>query len=246
MADYIIKLAQTKKEKEEAYQLRYEVFLNELGQGIQPLCAQKIETDIYDRWCDHLIVVDKSNNMTVGTYRLLPGRNAYTGAGFYSEKIFDIDKIKGLGKDIAEVGRSCVHKDYREGLIISLLWKGIADYIKTNNTRYLFGSVRLYTTDPGEITEIFGMIKEKYYSAQHLRVVPKKESVFEGLNPQPEAASGKETFLKLPALLKGYLRLGMKVCGEPAWDRHLESVVFFIMLDVNEMTPSYRTHFFEP
>lgn len=243
MSNFQVKLAQTEEEKNQAYKLRYEIFLKELGDAKQTLPADGIEQDIYDKNCDHLIVIDTSKNLTIGTYRLLSGKNVNPKIGFYAEKIFQIDKIKNLGKNILEVGRSCVHKLYREKLVIELLWKGIAEYIKQNNIRYLFGSVRLYTIDPCEISEITSLIKEKYYAPEKMRVYSLKECTFKELDQSIIIKDPKKTFLKLPALAKGYLRLGMKVCGEPAWDKHLESVVFLIILDIEEMTPAYRKHF---
>jgi putative hemolysin len=242
MPNFQIKLARTEEERKQAYRLRYEIFLKELGDNSHMLPAEGIETDIYDGSCDHLVIIDTEKNLTVGTYRLLSGSKVDPKIGFYAEKIFEISKIKNLGKNILELGRSCVHKDYREGLIIDLLWKGIAEYIKQNNIRYLFGSVRLLTTDPLEVSEIFSLIKEKYYAPESMRIRPLKESTFEELI-ELKVSDCKKTFLKLPALVKGYLRLGLKVYGAPAWDRHLESVVLFVALDINEMTPSYRKHF---
>jgi len=243
MLDFRIKLAQTEEDRKQAYRLRYDIFLKELEGKAGILPEEGVETDIYDEFCDHLIVINNERKSAVGTYRLLSGYKVNPKIGFYAEKIFEIGKIKNLGKNILELGRSCVHKDYREGLIINLLWNGIAEYIKENNIRYLFGSVRLYTTDPVEISDIFSLIKEKYYSVQDLRVAPLKESIVEGITEALAPFDSKKIFLKLPALVKGYLRLGMKVCGPPAWDRHLESVVLFVALDINEMTPSYRKHY---
>ncbi len=243
MLNFQIKLAQTEEEKKQAYRLRYDIFRRELEDSAHTLPEEGIETDIYDKFCDHLLVINNKENVAVGTYRLLPGTKVDPKIGFYAEKIFEIEKIKNLGKNILELGRSCVHKDYREGLIINLLWNGIAEYIKQNNIGYLFGSVRLYTTDPAEISDIFSFVKEKYYAPETLRVAPLKDSVVKGLTQPLTSPDYKKIFLKLPALVKGYLRLGMKICGAPAWDRHLESVVFFIALDINEMAPSYRKHY---
>jgi L-ornithine Nalpha-acyltransferase len=243
MSNFTIKLAKTKEEREQAFRLRHEIFLKELGGDTTTLSSDGIEKDAYDDTCDHLLVIDNATRAAVGTYRLLSGSKVDPKIGFYAEKIFKIDAIKALGKNIVELGRSCVHKDYREGAIIELLWKGIAEYIQKNNMRYLFGSVRLYTTDPGEISEVFELIKMRYYSKENLRVEPADGSIFKLPNKPSQPIDPKKTFFKLPALLKGYIRLGLKICGPPAWDRHLESVVLFILLDINEITPSYRKHF---
>ncbi len=243
MFDFEIKIAKTQEEKREAFRLRYKIFKQELGNNNDINFDEKIETDIYDEFCDHLIVVNKTRNLVVGTYRLLLGSKVDPKIGFYSEKIFDIYKIKSLGKQILELGRSCVHRDYREGVVINLLWKGIAKYIKENHVDYLFGSVRLRTSNPSEISKIFSLIKERYYAPEEMRVYPLKECVFENLDEDLKISDSKKIFLKLPPLVKGYLRLGLKICGPPAWNRQLESVVLFVLLNMKNASNSYKKHF---
>jgi len=159
MFDYEIKIAKSEEEKEAAFKLRFEVFKRELGNNTDTIFDEGVETDIDDKFCDHLIVVDKTKNLVVGTYRLLLGSKIDPRIDFYSEKIFNIAKIKSLGKEKLKLSRSCVHKDYREGLVINLLWNGIAKYIKENNVRYLFGSVRLNSSDPEEVSKVFSLVK---------------------------------------------------------------------------------------
>lgn len=245
MSSLEIKLAQTEEDKKQAYRLRYEIFLKELNSVADSLPANGLETDIYDAASDHLLIIDKKKNSVIGTYRILSASKTTPSCGFYAEKMFDIQKIKELNSNIAEVGRSCVHKDYREGPAIALLWRAIASYVQTHNIRYLFGSVRLYTLDPLEISKIFSFVKTNYYAAPELRIFPRKKAVFEALQEELKTPERGDIFFKLPALMKGYLRLGMKVCGPPAWDRHLESVVFLIVLDINNMSPAYKRHFLE-
>lgn len=243
MSDFEIKLAQTEEEKNQAYRLRYEIFLRELGNKARSLPEEGIETDIYDESCDHLLVIDNRKNLVVGTYRLLSGSKVDPKIGFYAERIFEINKIKDLGKNILELGRSCVHKDYREGQIIKLLWEGIAQYIQQNRIRYLFGSVRLLNTSQPEVSEAFSLIKAKYYAPESFRIKPLKENIYKDLKESTSSPDYKKIFHKLPALVKGYLRLGLKVCGPPAWDNHLGSVVLFILLDMDQVNPAYRKHF---
>lgn len=242
MFDFEIKLAQSKEEKEGAFRLREEVFNRELS-GLHASGAE-LEKDIYDNICDHLIVLDKTKNMVVGTYRLLSAGRVDPAIGFYSEKIFDISRIKCLGSAAVELGRSCVHKDYREGAVINLLWEGIAQYIRENGARFLFGSVRLYTTDLKEVSEVFSLVKDDYYSSEEFRVLPHKENAFNGVRKRRIAPQDRKTvFRKLPPLIKGYLRLGLKICGPPAWNRDLGSVVFFVLLDTQNMSAAYKRHF---
>ncbi len=243
MSEFEIKIAESEEEKISAFRLRFEVFKKELESSEDALGLGETETDIYDRFCDHLIITDKKNNLVVGTYRLLPGSKVDPEIGFYAEKIFNIDNIKKLNR-IMELGRSCVHKDYRDKPIISMLWKGIAGYMQENDIRYLFGSVRLHTCQPREVNEYFSFLKNKYYSQDKYRVWPLKENVFDALDDTVIPSRGEKIFLELPPLLKGYLKLGMKICSEPAWDLHLKSIVFFILLDMDTMPGPYKRHFF--
>lgn len=241
MFDYEIKIARLKEEKKAAFKLRFDVFKKELGKNIT--LDEEVETDIYDKLCDHLIVIDKTKKIVVGTYRLLLGSKVEPKIGFYSEKFFRIEKIKRLGKEILELSRSCIHKDYREKLVINFLWNGIAKYVKDNKVKYLFGSVRLNTIEPEEVSKAFGLIKQKYYTSSKFRVYPLKNCVFEGLDKNPKVRDHKKIFFGLPPLVKGYLRLGVKVCGPPAWNPDFGSVVLFILLDLEHASESYKKHF---
>ncbi|MCM8799737.1 MAG: GNAT family N-acetyltransferase [Candidatus Omnitrophica bacterium] len=240
MFDYEIKIAKTKEEKESVFRLRFEIFKKELGKAFS---SESLETDIYDKYCDHLIVIDHSKNLVIGTYRLLLDYKVNPKIGFYSEKIFDIKNIKKLKERKLELSRSCIHKDYREGIIIHLLWSGIAKYIKENNVRYVFGSVRLNSTEPNYVSSCFSLVKQKYYASSQFRVYPLKKCIFKGLDKKLKVTEYKDTFLKLPALVKGYLRSGVKICGEPAWNPDFGSVVLFIILDIENMSKTYRRHF---
>lgn len=245
---YEIKIAETQEEKKEAFRLRSEVFKKELGNKLDNISYEEIETDIYDGFCDHLIIIDKTKNLLVGTYRLLLASKVDPKIGFYSEKIFNIDKIKRLGqeKEILELSRSCVHRDYREGLVINLLWNAIAKYTKENNVSYLFGSVRLHTSDPQEVNKVFSLIKQKYYNPEEFRVYPLEKCVFEGLDKELKVSNPRKIFFTLPPLVKGYLRLGVKICGLPAWNHDFGSVAVFILLDIENMSNSYKRHFLGP
>jgi putative hemolysin len=202
--------------------------------------------DIYDKFCEHLIVIDRTINKVVGTYRLCLSSRVDKDIGFYSEKFFDIRNIKRLAEKyvILELGRSCIHRDYRCRPVINLLWNGIAEYIKDNNVSYLFGAARLLNSEPKEVSSIFEFIKKRYYADSEFRVYPKARNKFHGLRQDAEIKNPKEILRKLPPLVRGYLNVGVLVCGLPAVNPDFGSVVIFILLDIEKMPPAYRFHFF--
>lgn len=242
MFDFELKLAQDKKEIEQALRLRYEVFKLEMaGLGGE---SPELDEDIYDKICDHLIVIDKTANKIVGTYRLFLSSRVDKNLGFYSEKFFDIRNIKKLASsgELLELGRSCIHRDYRCRPVINLLWSGIAKYVKDYDVRYLFGSVRLLTCAPTEVSITFKFIKERFYAGSKLRVYPWRKTRFKGLKENVKVENPREIFHKLPPLVKGYLRIGTLVCGEPAINE-LGAVVIFVLLDTQNIPHTYKQHF---
>src|SRR5450432_2956581 len=118
-----VHLARGEAEISDAQRLRYRVFAEEMGARL-PSAAQGIDRDMFDPWCDHLLVTEEDTGEVVGTYRILTGASAKNIGGFYSEQEFDLTRLNHLRDRAVEVGRSCVHPDYRSGGVIALLWSG--------------------------------------------------------------------------------------------------------------------------
>ena len=66
-----ISWAQTDSEVREAQQLRYKVFAEEMGAHL-PSSYDKIDKDVLDQYCDHLLIRDTETLKVIGTYRVLP------------------------------------------------------------------------------------------------------------------------------------------------------------------------------
>ena len=249
MFDFEVKIAQNENEIKQAMRLRYEIFTQEIDTGLRQAGSGQLDTDEYDKFCDHLIVIDKTNNKIVGTYRLLLGDRLNKKMGFYAEKFFNIDNIKKLSNDgqMLELGRSCIHRDYRDRLIINLLWSGISKYIKDHNVRFVFGSVtlgRVGTTSAVEVSRVFKLIKKKFYASPDYRVYPKPNNSFKGIDENLKIKDYQDIWRTLPPLVKGYLRAGVEVCSPPAVNPDFGSILVFILLDIKKMSASYKRHFF--
>lgn len=242
MFDFEIKIAQTQDEIEAAQRLRFEVFYLEsqdksnLGQN------KNLDIDKFDKISKHLIVIDKNKNMIVGTYRLLFGLDAKQ-IGFHSEKIFDISNIKKINEQSLELGRSCIHPDYRNSSVVNLLWNAIAWQVKKHNIKYIFGCPRLGLTNSKEVSEVFNLLKNKYYAQDKFRVYPLPKNTFRDLDEGLEIGNPRMAFRKLSPLIKGYLHIGALVCGYPAIYLELGTVVLFMLLPTDKMVGAYRRHF---
>jgi putative hemolysin len=239
MPDFEVKIAAEAGEIEEAQRLRFEVFNLELNKGLPSSYARGLDVDEFDPYCDHLIVRDLKSGAVVGTYRLLRGSQARRHIGFYSEKEFDLSRVKRLDGELLELGRSCARKDFRDRALIPLMWEAIAEQVRKYHVRYLFGCGSLYTTDIASVSAAYALLKNKYFAPEALRVFPVESCRFRGLAEPGEGSDDSALFQKLPSLIKGYLRIGALVGGPPALDAEFGTADFFLILDFTSLKGDY-------
>ncbi|MFH1656014.1 MAG: GNAT family N-acyltransferase [Candidatus Omnitrophota bacterium] len=240
---YEIKIATRPEEIEAAQRLRFEVFNLEVKRGVESSSSTGLDKDKYDPLCDHIIILDPQKEKVIGTYRMLLGSKS-VNVGFYSESKFDLKNIMKLDGQILELGRSCIHRDYRNQNVLDLLWQGIADYILQHKAKYVFGCASLRTTDPKEVSEIFTFLKKRFYSDEKFRVYPLEKNILNGLDLDSNK-DGKRILRKLPPLIQAYLKLGAKICGLPAVNPELNTTILFMLLEVENINKSFKKHFFK-
>ncbi len=230
-----VSFARSALEVMEAQRLRYRVFAEELGARV-PGAAFGIDCDLYDAYCEHLLVRDTSSGEVVGTYRLLPGLRARELGSFYADAEFDLTRIRHLRDDTLEIGRSCVHPDYRSGATIALLWSGLAAFAAHHDYRYLIGCASLSMADGGcAAASIYRRIARSHLSPVEYRTFPRCELPLAALDRDVDAAP--------PALVKGYLRVGAWICGAPAWDPDFNTADMLMLLPLDRMNSRYVRHF---
>jgi putative hemolysin len=232
----VVTLATTPDEVREAQRLRYRVFVDEMGARLD--CNEPgIESDRYDRYCQHLIVRDAVSSEVVGCYRILADTEAVRAGGYYSQSEFDLTRILALPGRIMEVGRTCVHPDYRTGGTIAMLWQGLARYLVLNRFDYLMGCASIpLRSGTDEALAIFQRLADRHLAPGEWRVYPR--------NPLPRVnLTGAGIEPRVPPLIKAYLRAGAKICGEPAWDPQFNVADLFILLRTDDLQARYTRHF---
>lgn len=230
-----VSFARSENEVREAQRLRYRVFAEEMGARV-PGAGQGIDSDLYDAHCDHLLVRDTRTDEVVGTYRLLPGSKARALGGFYSDSEFDLTRLHHLRDVTLEIGRSCVHAEYRTGATIALLWSGLAAYAARHNYRYLIGCASLGMADGGSAAAgIYRGLIGKHLSPAEYRVFPRCELPLDALD--------RDVVALPPPLIKGYVRVGAYVCGAPAWDPDFNTADLLMLLPLARMNARYARHF---
>ena len=231
----VLSMASTPEELREVQRLRYKVFIETMG--LSSLVRDDgLDSDEFDEHCDHLIVRDANTLKVVGTYRLLSASRARKIGRVYSEGEFDLGRLNNLRNRMVEAGRACIHPDYRGGSVIMLLWSGLAEYMRRENCDYLAGCASISLADGGHnAVAVFQSLIGQHIAPSEYRVTPHLPFPFSKL----EAAQKPQ----VPPLLKGYLRSGAWICGEPAWDPDFESADLFLLLPLANLDGRYARHY---
>jgi putative hemolysin len=166
--------------------------------------------------------------------------------GFYSESEFSLRGIYDLRDEVVEIGRSCVHPEYRDGSVISHLWIGLGMYLRDFNARYLCGCGSIHSRDADTASRIYGYLREKEFLVEPgFEAVPHPEFRMAGFRKDYPIADLKATGKEMPPLIKGYMRAGARITGEPAYDSVFGTTDFFIIFDVDEIDKRYSRHYLE-
>ncbi|GAB1326166.1 GNAT family N-acetyltransferase [Streptomyces sennicomposti] len=237
---YTVGLARDEEDVRAAQRLRHDVFAGEMGALLtSPQPGHDI--DAFDAYCDHLLVRDTGTGQVVGTYRLLPPERAAVAGRLYAESEFDLTRLDAIRPGLVEVGRSCVHPDHRDGTVIGLIWAGLARYMVDRGHEWLAGCCSIPLADGGTLaTATWSRVAAKHLAPPEHRVRP--------LLPWPPrpattGPAGPAPRTELPALLRGYLRLGAQVCGEPAHDPDFGVADLYVLLSMRQVNPRYLRHF---
>lgn len=227
-AAYVVRVARDGAEVRAAQALRFAVFNLELNEGLEESHATGLDVDPFDAVCDHLVVEHLLSGDLVGTYRLQTGTTAAARLGYYSGQEFDVAPFEPMRRQLIELGRACVHRRHRNMYVLGLLWKGIADYARAHEGRYLFGCSSLTSQDASVGAAAYAQLVTRHLARVEWRTtpLPGQECALDRVHPQPP---------RIPKLLHAYLNLGAKICGPPAIDRAFRTIDFLTCLDLESL-----------
>jgi len=222
-----------------AQRLRYEVFAGEMGARLNsPLPGHDI--DLFDNYCEHLLVRDSATAQVIGTYRVLTPVQAKRVGSTYSDTEFDLTRLRGLRERMVELGRSCVHPDHRHGGVILALWSALAEFMARNQLDTMIGCASIPMLHNGMVCG--DAAASIWHQVQATHLAPIEHQVRPRL-PLPLDRLDLNLAVEPPALIKGYLRLGAKVLGAPAWDPDFNSADLPMMMRLADLPARYRKHF---
>ncbi|MDO5289667.1 MAG: GNAT family N-acyltransferase [Pseudomonadota bacterium] len=222
-----------------AQRLRYQVFAGEMGARLDTSVPGH-DVDLFDDFCEHLLVRDEATQEVIGTYRVLTPEQAGRVGSTYSDTEFDLTRLRMLRPRMRELGRSCVHPAHRHGGVIMALWKALGEFMVRNQLDTMLGCASIPMLHNGVVSgdvaaSIWRQVREKHMAPIEYHVRPRLPLPVENLNDQ--------LAVEPPALIKGYLRLGTKVLGPPAWDPDFNSADLPMLMRLADLPARYRKHF---
>jgi len=239
--NYTLKTVSNLEEFVEVLGLRHEVFKKSYDIDMK---YPDIDFDKYDTKGDHIILIDKTYNKIEGTYRLLCSK--FTD-NLYTESEFSLETFKKINGVKLELGRACVHEDYRNGTTISLIWRGLARYLVESNADYLMGVTSVHTTKKDTAMQMLKYLQPEGHNNPY-SIKPKGDYLFFTLDDyqEKEIITDENVASLMPPLMKSYISAGAKVQGLPALDKDFNCTDYFTILDMENLNPSYHRRYIEP
>ena len=230
-------MAESLEDLIDCQRLRYLVFNCELGEGLDSSARIGLDRDRYDFICDHLMVRNISTGQLVGTYRMQSGFRAKGNLGYYSEQFFDFTPYEGIREQVLELGRACVHTEFRNSAVLHMLWKGIARYAMSCGARYLLGCSSVTSQDENEGIALYEQLREKYLIEPPFRTKPRPKFTCRATNASTPAPA-------TPRLFRAYLDVSARLCSLPAIDREFKTIDFLTLIDLQRIPDRLRTRLF--
>lgn len=226
-------------EVRQAQRLRHDVFVGEMGARLSTTVAGH-DVDLFDDYCEHLLVRDLATQQVVGTYRVLTPAQAQRIGSTYSDLEFDLTRLRMLRERMVELGRSCVHAEHRHGGVIMALWGALAEFMVRNQLDTMIGCASIPMFHNGVVSgdaaaSIWRQLKKSHLAPIEFHVRPRLPLPVEELDATMD--------VEPPALIKGYLRLGAKVLGPPAWDPDFNTADLPMLMRIADLPTRYRKHF---
>ncbi len=235
----VVSWAKHQDEVRAVQRLRYRIFADEMGARLSTSLPGH-DIDLFDNYCEHLLVRDEVTQEVVGTYRLLTPVQAGRVGSTYSDLEFDLTRLRSLRERMVELGRSCVHPDYRTGGVIMALWGALAEFMVRNKLDTMIGCASIPMLHNGVASGDVAASIWQQLKTTHL--APIEQHVYPRL-ALPVAQFDSSLVVEPPALIKGYLRLGARILGAPAWDPDFNTADLPMLMRINDLPVRYRKHF---
>jgi putative hemolysin len=162
---------------------------------------------------------------------------------FYSSDEYDIAPVLASTPRLMELGRSCVHADYRSRMVMQLLWAGIAAYVFKHDVDLMFGCASLPGTDPDAVATELTYLATHHLAPPEIRPRALPNRYVEMVRMDAALINARRAITELPPLIKGYLRLGGFVGDGAVIDHQFNTTDVCIVVKTDLITDKYYRHY---
>jgi putative hemolysin len=242
---YEVRLAKSTTEIEAAQALRYRVFyLENNGRASKEMIRLEREVDEWDKCAHHIIVLDhKADNAVVGTLRLVSNNRLAHEQSFYTEKAFDLSKLRANYDRILELSRYCIEPGGRSGTILLLIWKYAMKFIVDNHYQLMLGCASFPGLDVNQHKNNLMYLYQNNLAPEELRPVPIVSNSVDiaALHDETSDVEWDDKQKAVPTLLRGYLKLGARISDTAIIDKQFNTVFVCIYVDAADMLLNNHT-----
>lgn len=240
------RVAESRRELDDALRLRWAVFGEELG--LLPARTARREVDDFDTLETTVHLNAYVDGAAVATARLvLPSAEVAlargSGVGIDMEDRFDLGALAGPGVSLAEATRFCVLRAFRrEGVAVALLTAMVLESRRRGVTHWV--AVANTDTDDAEDAAIVAQVAAaRRLVSPHHRLSPRAASAPPPVSRAPfydgaarrRAAALDLAGLALPRPLEVFTRTGLRLAGAPAYDARFQRFAVPMVAVMDEM-----------
>ena len=210
---YRFEWVDTLKELQDVQRFRAKQFSHQFGLTFE----DDLDQDLYDFGCEHAVLKDKWSGEIVAYTRLKLFQGHEIGQSYSAQEFKIVPHLSHL-PSIVEIGRTCVHPQFRSGKALSMLWLNMAPKILWSmRAKYLMGCVSIHLED--NLARTYYTHRQIQQLADHQTIDIRSKRAFEPERPDYSFPQDE----RMPKLFQTYLGMQSKLSKEAFLMRNLSA-----------------------
>lgn len=228
---YTTRLAESEDDVRACQRLRYRAFFQ--ARGLADADADGIDADEFDAVCRHMMVEEVFSRQLVCCFRLMPLASGAEIGRSYSARWYDLEKLRDYPGKLVEMGRFCVHPEWKDPAILRVAWGAMTRYVDHEGIALLFGCSSFQGIDADEYSDAFALLKERHLAPRRWLPRVKAPRVFRfAAKLRPRRPDMKLALGRMPPLLRTYLTMGGWVSDHAVVDEKLNTLHVFTGIEI--------------
>jgi putative hemolysin len=198
-----------------------------------------LDADAFDPICAHVLVEEVRSGTLVACFRMLPLTDGCEISRSYSAQFYDLAALSAYPGRMVEMGRFCIHPDWRDPDILRVAWGAMTAYVDREGVEMLFGCSSFHGIEAEGYADAFAMLKEAHLAPKRWLPRVKAPNVFRFAQKlRRRKPDLRQAMLAMPPLLRTYLMMGGWVSDHAVVDRDLNTLHVFTGLEIAAIPPA--------